>query len=189
MKYMISAVIASMVFVLGSDLAAAQSTQPKSSILVVDGSKVKTSDFINQGLKFFVSGTDTGGRMTVWESTEHPGFKTQWHSHNNSEETFYVLEGVLTIKSGGKTFHVNAGSFVFVPRGTPHGQGNFTDKPVRFITTVTPAGIEAFFHERDKLLKGLTPSDPQYAPLLQQVREKHKYWVEPLGTWEPDSKP
>jgi quercetin dioxygenase-like cupin family protein len=170
-------------------IALPQSGDAKPAILVVDSAKVGESTFTNQSLRFMVTAGDTGGRMTVFESTEHPGFKTQWHSHNNCEEAFYVLDGILTIKSGGKTYHAGKGSFIYIPRGTPHGQGNFSDKPVRFITTFTPGGAEIFFRERDAALKGLKPADPEYAARLKQIREKHRFWVEPLGTWEPDSKP
>lgn len=179
----------SLLILLTHVFAFPQSSETKPGILVIDSAKVTASDFTNQNLRFIVTGAETNGRMTVFESTEHPGFKTQWHNHKNSEETFYVLEGTLTIKSGGKTYHAGPGSFVFIPRDTPHGQGNFTNKPVRFITTFNPGGIEVFFRERDAALKGLKPTDPDYNTRLQLVREKHRYWLEPLGTWEPDSKP
>ena len=47
------------------------------------------------------------------------------------------MDGVLTIKLGGKTHNLRRGGYVIIPLGTPHGQGNFNDKPVRFITTMT----------------------------------------------------
>ena len=168
---------------------AQQSAETKPTVLVIDSAKVSASDFTNQNLKFLVTAAETAGQMTVFESTDHPGFKTQWHSHPHCEESFYVLEGTLTVKSGGKTYHARAGSFVYIPRGIPHGQGNFTDKPVRFVTTVTPGGIEIFFRDRDALVKGLKPTDPAYASRLEEARQKNKFWVHPLGTWEPDSKP
>ena len=166
-----------------------QTPETKPAVLVIDSAKVSASDFTNQNLKFMVTAAETAGQMTVFESTEHPGFKTQWHSHPNCEETFYILEGTLTVKSGGKTYHAPAGSFVYIPRGTPHGQGNFADKPVRFITTFTPGGAEIFFRDRDALVKGLKPGDPAYAARLEEARQKNKFWVNPLGTWEPDTKP
>jgi quercetin dioxygenase-like cupin family protein len=167
----------------------AQTPETKPAILVIDSAKTAASDFTNQNLKFLVTGAETENRMTVFESTEHPGFKTQWHSHPNCEETFYILEGTLTVKSGGKTYHAPAGSFVYIPRDTPHGQGNFTNKPVRFITTFTPGGAEVFFRDRERLMKDLKPSDPAYAGRLEEARQKNKFWVNPLGTWEPDTKP
>jgi quercetin dioxygenase-like cupin family protein len=166
-----------------------QSNETKQPFLIVDTAKIEPSSYVDQSLKFIVTAPETSGTMTVFESTEHPGYKTQWHRHNNAEETFYILEGVLTVKAAGKTHHARAGSFVYIPRGTPHGQGNFSDKPVRFITTVTPAGIELFFRDRDEILKTTKPADPAFASRLQAVREKHKHWLEVLGPWEPDSKP
>ena len=167
----------------------AQSNVTNPPFLIVDTAKIDGSGFVNQSLKFIVTAAETGGRMTVFETTEFPGYKTMWHRHDNCEETFYVLEGVLTVKSGGKTHHAPAGSFVYIARGTPHGQGNFSDRPVRFITTVTPGGIEALFRERNQAMKTIKPTDPTFASRLQAIRDKHRYWAETLGTWEPDSKP
>ena len=177
-----------LVLVIGA-ACLAQKNESMPAILVIDSSNVSASEFTNQILRFLVTAAETKGQMTVFESIEHPGFKTQWHSHPNCEETFYILEGVLTVKSGGKTYHARAGSFVYIPRGTPHGQGNFADKSVRFITTVTPGGMEVFFRDRDAIMKNLKPTDPNYASRLEEARQKNKFWVEPLGSWEPDSKP
>jgi mannose-6-phosphate isomerase-like protein (cupin superfamily) len=49
-------------------------------------------------VKFIAETTQTGGREAVLELTEMPGYKTAWHRHNNCEESFYVIEGTLTIR-------------------------------------------------------------------------------------------
>src|SRR3954466_10000745 len=53
-------------------------------------------------VKFIVSSEDTNGAFGVLEVTEMPGYKTTWHRHNHTEETFYVLEGILTVKINDK---------------------------------------------------------------------------------------
>lgn len=166
-----------------------QTGETRRSFLVIDTTKLDPSGFPNQSLKFIVTAAETGGSMTVFETTELPGYKTPWHRHDNCEETFYVLEGTLTVKSGDKTYRATAGSFVYIARGTPHGQGNFSDKPVRFITTVTPGGIEALFRERNEMLKNVSPTDPTFASRLDAIRDKYKFWLVNLGAWEPSSKP
>jgi hypothetical protein len=39
------------------------------------------------------------------------------------------------------------GSFVFVPRGTPHAFQNVGDTPARLLVMFTPSGMERFFDE------------------------------------------
>ena len=76
------------------------------------------------------------------------------------------------------------GSFVLIPRGTPHAQGNLTDNPARFITTVTPGGIEEFFRDRSELLKTIKPGDPNYDARYRVVLEKHKDRIAIIGPWD-----
>jgi mannose-6-phosphate isomerase-like protein (cupin superfamily) len=48
------------------------------------------------------------------------GDKVPWHTHDNEDEMFYVLEGVLDIHMRDATLHVVAGEFYIVPRGVEH---------------------------------------------------------------------
>jgi mannose-6-phosphate isomerase-like protein (cupin superfamily) len=43
-----------------------------------------------------------------------------WHLHPNSDETFLVLEGELLIDIGERTFTLNNGQMLTVPKNTPH---------------------------------------------------------------------
>ena len=135
-------------------------------------------------VKFIASSNETNGAFGVLEVTEMPGYKTTWHRHPNTEETFYVLEGVLTVKIGDKVAAYPAGSYVMVPRATPHGQGNFSKAPVRFILTVTPGGYELRFRERIELYKTTKPTDPDFQKKLAAGRGHVDSEV--LGTWEPN---
>src|SRR5688572_25295895 len=142
-------------------ISIALSQDGRRPFIIVDTTKIEPAvTHTTQKIRFIASSAETGGATTVFETTEMPGYKTNWHRHNNAEETFYVLEGTLTVKLGDKTHHLTAGSYVFIARGTPHAQGNLTDKPVRFITTVTPGGIEEFFKDRSELLKTVKPGEP-----------------------------
>ena len=48
------------------------------------------------------------------------GDKVPWHTHDHQDEMFLVLDGVLDILEGNKTFTVNAGEFYIVRRGLEH---------------------------------------------------------------------
>jgi quercetin dioxygenase-like cupin family protein len=88
----------------------------------------------------------------------------QWvppHIHHVSEETWYVLDGVLTIRVGDRTIKAVEGSFVCVPRGLVHSFGNTGVTPAHFLQIHSPAGIEAYFDERSALAAAMPAVDTQ----------------------------
>jgi mannose-6-phosphate isomerase-like protein (cupin superfamily) len=46
--------------------------------------------------------------------------KVPWHTHDNEDEMFYVIEGVLDIYTRDKTVQVQSGEFCIVPKSTEH---------------------------------------------------------------------
>ena len=48
------------------------------------------------------------------------GDKVPWHTHDNEDELFYVIEGVLDIYEKEKKTTLHAGEFYIVSRGTEH---------------------------------------------------------------------
>ncbi|MDQ3253974.1 MAG: cupin domain-containing protein, partial [Acidobacteriota bacterium] len=134
-------------------------------------------------VRFIASSEDTNGRWAVMEITERLGYKTPVHRHNYTEEEFYVLEGVLTVKINDKVSEYPAGSYVLVPRGTPHAQGNFGKVPVKVLLTITPSGFEQSFKDRVELFKTVKPNNPDYRKMREELRKKNKIDVEPLGEW------
>ena len=43
-----------------------------------------------------------------------------WHTHENEDEMFYVLKGVLTIKFREKDVQILEGECIVIPRGIEH---------------------------------------------------------------------
>lgn len=43
-----------------------------------------------------------------------------WHSHENEDEVFFVLEGDLKIELRNRTIELSAGEIFVVPRGVEH---------------------------------------------------------------------
>jgi mannose-6-phosphate isomerase-like protein (cupin superfamily) len=43
-----------------------------------------------------------------------------WHLHENEDELFYVVKGVLTLEFRTKVVILNEGEFMIVPRGVEH---------------------------------------------------------------------
>ena len=43
-----------------------------------------------------------------------------WHAHEESDETFIVIDGALTIEFRDKSVHLNKGEMCVVPKGVEH---------------------------------------------------------------------
>jgi mannose-6-phosphate isomerase-like protein (cupin superfamily) len=61
------------------------------------------------------------------------------HVHRRHAESFYVLEGQLTLTAGDREVRAAAGSWVQVPPGVPHTLVAAGDRPARFLDLHTPS--------------------------------------------------
>lgn len=119
---------------------------------------------------------DTGGAFGLLESLIAPGFSPPLHVHHREDESFYVLEGELTMKCGDRIFRATAGSFVFLPRNVPHTFVVEGDKPVRMLTLLTPGGGEGVFIDggRTAEAEGLPPATPPDIEALKRVSARYE---------------
>lgn len=120
-----------------------------------------------------ISSEITNGEFSQMELTEHPGYETPLHIHDHTTEVFYVIEGTLTVLVDGARKSVEAGSYVFIPKGTPHAQGNFTNSKLRTIITFYPGGFEKFFEARSKIVKAHPPGTKQYGIQMRKLGQKY----------------
>jgi quercetin dioxygenase-like cupin family protein len=120
-----------------------------------DGTKIEGP--VGGPLTFKVRGEQTNSAMTALENVIPPGEGPPLHTHANEDESWYVIEGALRFKLGGDVHLAPAGSFVFVPRGTPHCFQNVADAPARILVMFTPSGMERFFDR----FAALSAPDPE----------------------------
>ena len=64
---------------------------------------------------FKASTKTTGGGLALVEQRAAKGAGSPLHVHRREAESFYVLEGELTIWAGGQLIEAPAGSFVYGP--------------------------------------------------------------------------
>jgi oxalate decarboxylase/phosphoglucose isomerase-like protein (cupin superfamily) len=88
------------------------------------------------------------------------------HVHEAEDEVVIVVEGELDYQVGDLRGSLVAGGVLWFPRQVPHAVANLSARPCRFITVVTPGGIEDFFRaQRDYLAALPAGSDPDPARL------------------------
>ncbi|HEX5618606.1 MAG TPA: cupin domain-containing protein [Solirubrobacteraceae bacterium] len=108
-------------------------------------------------LTFKVRGEQTGGALTAFENVIAPGDGPPLHVHAAEDEAWYVIAGELRFQLGDERAAAPTGSFVFVPRGTPHCFVNAGSEPARILVLFTPSGMERFF-DRFSELDAFDPS-------------------------------
>jgi oxalate decarboxylase/phosphoglucose isomerase-like protein (cupin superfamily) len=84
----------------------------------------------------------------AFETNSDPGQHVPVHVHPTQDEFILVQEGVLDLKLDGRWTKAQAGDLVRMPAGIPHGYFNKSDKPVRALFWVSPAGKLANLFER-----------------------------------------
>lgn len=162
MKRLLSVLACAVAVLLGSELSCDAQTKSKSrvrrsdqksKVVAVNTNELEEFPIESGEMKFIASSEETNGAFGLVERTQQACYKTTWHRHDHFEESFYVLEGVWTVQIANEIHEFPAGSFVLIPRGTPHGQGNFTKKPVKLLVLVTPGGFEHFYKDRVESLR------------------------------------
>lgn len=122
------------------------------------------------------SGEETGGRLEVIEHTGPEGYASPLHTHVEEAESFYVLEGQLTVVLGEAETKATAGCFAYVPPKEAHAFR--VDSPTaRFLMLVTTPRLLPFFEEVGEPGLSATlpppPEGPPDATLLAQIAERH----------------
>jgi quercetin dioxygenase-like cupin family protein len=95
---------------------------------------------------FKITSEESDGALTAIETFVVRQEGPPLHVHDQ-DEVIYTLAGSLRVKLGETLREVPAGSFVFIPRGTPHTWQNVGSEPLRFFATIMPAAVafEEFF--------------------------------------------
>ncbi len=126
----------------------------------------------SKGALVFVKATceQTGGAFNLFEVSCPPDYATPLHIHYAEDVAVYVLEGALTFYWGSEKKEAVAGSYLFQPRGTPHGFRVEGAAPARILYMTIPAGLDRFAVDQELLI-----------PNLECVTDAARYKIEILG--------
>jgi quercetin dioxygenase-like cupin family protein len=97
--------------------------------------------------RFLAVGAETDGRYCTWEATVPPGGGPPPHTHSREVESFYILEGEITVHLEARQLVAKAGAFVNIPIGSLHSFRNESGQTARMLISVAPAGLEEMFFE------------------------------------------
>lgn len=105
-----------------------------------------------------VRAAETNGAFMLFEDRMDRGKMTPLHTHPDSDETMYVLEGEILMHLDGHDHRVASGGVAVAPRGVPHAFMVLSDT-ARLLCLHTPGCCEAFYWDASEPLEaGETPS-------------------------------
>jgi mannose-6-phosphate isomerase-like protein (cupin superfamily) len=127
------------------------------------------------------SGAETGNVFAQFEVNDPRGGGPPLHVHHNEDETFYVLEGRVTMFVGEKQIDLEAGDYCFGPRGVPHAY-LVRSEHARMLVTISPSGSEQLFVSLGAPVTGAEPpTDAVMPPIDEMARLFAEYGAEILG--------
>ena len=115
-------------------------------------------------------GSEQGiGSMTLVEVAVPPGVPgPPPHLHDEMVDSFYVVEGEISVLLGEETRAAPAGSYILVPPGNVHTYSNSGEQPARVLVIQAPGGLDVYLRELAEA--GERAADPE---LFAQIALKY----------------
>jgi len=128
-----------------------------------------------------IGAAETGDSFSQLETIDPRGTATPTHIHHNEDESFYVLEGDVSLFVGGERIELSTGDFAFAPRGIPHAY-IVTSERARILTTLCPGGLEEVFVASGLPVVGNARPDREVMPSIDEMaRRMSGYGCEVVG--------
>jgi quercetin dioxygenase-like cupin family protein len=128
---------------------------------------------------FLASGEETDGTFCLVDERAERGMRVPLHRHPDDMESFYVLEGELTLFVGAGGVRASAGSFAHVPAGAVHGF-RVESEEARYLILTTPHHGE--FYRAITVASqpdGSPPDESVEGPRIEQAARK--FGIEFIG--------
>ena len=119
---------------------------------------------------FKADASNSAGRFDFITASFAPMTGPPLHLHREQDDSFYILEGALTIQVGEEVFDISPGDFLSVPPGVAHTFDNLHNggEPVRAINIMTPGGLLDMFDQMADVEPG-----PSHDEAVRHVADHH----------------
>lgn len=113
----------------------------------------------------------TAGSLSLIEQIIPVAFESPWHVHHSEDESFYVIEGQMSVIVGDDRVLLGPGDYGFGPRGVPHGFRIVGNVPARVLLMTTGPDFADFIAETS-VSADAPPAPPDMAKLMAAA-ERH----------------
>ena len=157
----------------------------KPAPITVGAQEGRIVSVVGDTYRILVTGKQTGNSFATIDMLVPPGGGPGPHAHPDFEETFYVVDGEIEVKSEAGTYIAKKGSYVVVPKGgVVHSFKNKSNQIAHLLCTVVPSGLEELFIEIGQPVAAgefLPPPhmDPESIKKLIAIAEKYNQKVFP----------
>jgi quercetin dioxygenase-like cupin family protein len=137
--------------------------------------------FIDGLARITLDGDAAEGSLDIVEVEARAGDMPPLHVHHEHDETFYVLEGEVSLHLPGRSVTLRSGEAFFAPLGVPHVY-RVESETARWIVVGTPAGFADFVRDvsDEPAGGGLPPLGREHDPTrLGEAAARHG--IELLG--------
>lgn len=152
----------------------------------VDAGDGQSLSVVGDTYRLVITGEQTEGAYATIDMLIPPQGGPGPHAHADFQESFYVIEGEIVVKTETQTYTARKGAFVNIPTGgIVHDFKNETDTTAHLLCVVVPAGMEKFFQEIGKpvspgeFLPLPPPMTPEEQKRMQEIAEKHGQKIYP----------
>ncbi len=140
----------------------------KQDIKIKNNSESEFLGIAGGNYRLIISGEETNGNYAVFEMLVPPNSGPPPHSHPDTQEMFYILDGQFEFKTETGNQVVGEGGFVNIPfGGAIHCFKNSSNQFSKLLCTVVPAGLENYFKEI-----GQPVQKGQFLPIPENTLER-----------------
>ncbi len=132
---------------------------------VVQPDRAEALWFIDNLVHVHVDAQTSNGRLAVVDERGRRGNMPPLHVHHRDDETFYVIDGEVSLFVAGRQLTLTAGQAALAPREVPHSY-RVESEQAHWLVITTPAGFESFVRRvaepapADELPAAGRPIDP-----------------------------
>ncbi len=132
------------------------------SVITIDPGAGDALAIAGGAYRILLSGAQTNGSCAIISMMVPPGGGPGPHAHKDIQESFYVLDGEVVVRSETQTYTARKGAFINIPfGGAVHNFKNESGETAHLLCIVTPAGMDELFREIGKpIAAGSTPPPP-----------------------------
>ena len=156
-----------------------------SKITVVGASEGESLSVVGDTYRLVMTGEQDGSTFAVIDMLIPPGGGPGPHSHAAFQESFYVMEGEVVVKTKEQTYTARKSDFVRIPLGgVAHDFKNLSDTTAHLLCILVPSGLEKFFQEIGKPVPfgeflSPPPMGPEDQKKIEAIAEKYGQKVYP----------